>query len=850
MSRRYLTIHGHFYQPPRENPWTEAIDRQNGAHPFHDWNERINFECYTPNAYARITDNDNRITTIVNNFEWISFNFGPTLLSWLEKFAPNTYQRILLADQNSRQRFNGHGSAIAQAYNHTILPLNNDEDLITQIRWGLADFRFRFGREPESMWLPETAVNDRVLRALIDHKIKYVILSPHQARRVRPLAGGDWQGVEHGEIDVTQAYRWRDRNAKGERLPRRSIDIFFYHGDLARGVGFEHLVRDAKHFAHRVGGSFRNDGAEKPQLISIATDGETYGHHEHFAERGLAYLLHSEAPRRDIQITNYGAFLAQYPPQMEVELKEGPNGEGTAWSCAHGVGRWARNCGCRGDGPAEWTQEWRAPLREALDQLRNELQQLALELGEPLFKNLTEARHRYIDVILNRTPEQVEVFLAEQQRKALDAREKVAAIKLMEMQRNAQLMYTSCGWFFTELSGIETVQVIQYAARAIQLAEALSRRPFEENFLRNLKRAPSNLKTYGDGEGVFNKLVKPAVVSFNRVVNTYAMRALFFDAPEREKLYHYSLQREELEKTEQAHTTLLTGLVRAQSGITGESNSYGFALIKRDSGSDSVQCFIRLVSESWAYAAHREELLQRFNSAPGEVIDYLQKHWSPQGFGLQHMFFEERQQVIRLMMQDRLDEISAAYRKLYDDNLELIRNIRDLGATIPEELSAPVRYTLSQDMRSEIEKLGESTETEAYKRCLDIARTARKLGLELNTEWAANHLQEMIEHRLQDLYENFNADGCREILSLIDITQKLNLRLAQDHAQNLIFVLLQERVLPLIEAVAANPQNKSDYALSSDFLQIAYHFGFNIKIYKDRLKELEDRLADDPSIWP
>ncbi|MCK6559969.1 DUF3536 domain-containing protein [candidate division KSB1 bacterium] len=848
MPKKFLTIHGHFYQPPRENPWTEAIERQDGAAPFHDWNERIDHECYTPNAYARISDHDNRITTIANNFEWISFNFGPTLLSWLEKFSPRTYERILAADRNSLRRHPGHGAALAQAYNHAILPLCNEQDLNTQIRWGLADFRYRFGREPEALWLPETAVNERVMRALIAHQMKYVILSPYQARRVRPLAGGDWRAVEQGEIDVTQPYRWFDRNAGGERIPGRFIDVFFYHGGLARGVGFEHLVRDAKHFAGQVDAAFSNHGSNQPQLVSIATDGETYGHHEHFAERGLAYLLQRAAPQRDIAITTYGAYLAEHPPQQEVDLKTGPNGEGTAWSCAHGVGRWARNCGCRSGGPAEWQQEWRAPLREALDQLRDELNQLALEFGEPLFKDLPAARDGYIAVILQRTPERLQSFLDRHQRQPLSPEQKIAAIKLMEMLRNAQLMYTSCGWFFTELSGIETVQIIQYAARAIQLAEALSRRPFEENFLRNLKAAPSNVKAYRDGEGVYDKLVRPAIVSFTRVINTYAFRALFFEAPAQEKLYHYSLQREDLTTAAAAGASLLTGLVQAQSGITTESLRYGFALIKHGSA-DTAQCFIRRVTGTWNYHTQRDALVQRLH-AGSELADYLQKHWAMQGYGLQNIFLEERQQLIRLMLQDRLDEIGEAYRQLYEDNLTLIRNLRDLGATIPEELSVPARYTLSLELRREIERLGETTETEAYRRCLEISRLAEKLGIELSTEWAGQHLQAMLEKRLHALSANFGPACCQEILSLIDIAQKLKLRLTPDHIQNTIFELLQDRVQPLIDTVAADPQNRQAYELSTLFLQIAYHFNFNIKAYKDRMKALEEQLAADPSVWP
>ncbi|MGH7454239.1 MAG: DUF3536 domain-containing protein, partial [bacterium] len=408
-----LVIHGHFYQPPRENAWTESIVRQESAHPYHDWNERINAECYRPNAFARIVDHTNRIINIVNNYAQVSFNFGPTLLSWLERYSPATYRRILEADKASLERFHGHGNAVAQAYNHAILPLCNARDKVTQMRWGIADFRYRFDREPEAMWLPETAVNDATLRVLVDHGMKFVILSPHQAKRIRGFAitdvpavsksetenappqtivkafqAGEWVGVEHGEIDTRQAYRWFDKDAEGHPMPERYLDIFFYDGGLSRGVGFEHLLRDAGNFAQSIDNCFSNNGAPRPELVSIATDGETYGHHERYGDMGLAFLLNVEAPRRHIRVTNYAEFLAENPPVMEVEIKEGPNGEGTAWSCAHGVGRWYRNCGCRGDGPREWTQEWRGPLRQALDNLRDELAALTLEKGQDLLNDV------------------------------------------------------------------------------------------------------------------------------------------------------------------------------------------------------------------------------------------------------------------------------------------------------------------------------------------------------------------------------------------------------------------------------------------------------------------------------
>lgn len=848
MAQRYLTIHGHFYQPPRENPWTEAIERQDSAGPFHDWNDRINYECYTPNAFARVLDSSQRIVNIVNNFEHISFNFGPTLLSWLEIFAPVTYQRILAADKRSVMRFGGRGSALAQAFNHAIMPLCNAQDRETQVRWGLADFRHRFQREAESMWMPETAVNDAVLRLLIDHGMKFLILSPHQARRIRKIDGGEWMGVEHGEIDTRRAYRWFDRDAQGRMIGNRHLDLFFYHGELSRGVGFEHLLRDSRNFANRVAAAYGNEG-DGPQLVSVATDGESYGHHERFGERGLAYLLNIEAPRREFTVTNYGEYLALHPPVWEVQLKEGPNGEGTAWSCAHGLGRWARNCGCRGDGPAHWTQEWRAPLRHAFDELRDELNNLTTELGEPVFKDWLEARNRYIDVILKRTPERLENFLAEQQRRPLSPEERLLAVKLMEMQRNLQLMYTSCGWFFTELSGIETVQVIKYAARAIQLAEAMSRRPFEGRFLRNLKLAPSNMAEYKDGEGVYEKLVRPAVVSFMNVVNTYAIRSLFLETPAREQLYHYTLQREDLAQAQTEQTRVHTGLVQVRSGITGEQNTYGYALVKR-SQADNVECHVRLITPHWDYARHRDDLLAKLPEIETGLTEYLQKHWGGKELGLISMFFDERQQVIKMMLQGRLNQIGEAYRKLYEENSGLIRSLRELGAKIPEELRVPARYSLSRELRAELEQVGDAIDLDSYRRCFEVARTAARLGIELDSNWASQFLQTKLEKRCEALGEDFKPETVRLVLMLIEVAQRLKLDLRLDAIQNRIFALLQERLSPLIEEVLANPEARERYNLASDFLQVAYHFGFSIKAYKDRLQAVEQKMSEDPSIWP
>ncbi|HEX9842336.1 MAG TPA: DUF3536 domain-containing protein, partial [bacterium] len=490
-----LTIHGHFYQPPRENPWTEYIDGEPSAAPFPDWNTRILAECYRPNAFARIVDAYGRVERIVNNYRNISYNFGPTLLSWMELHDPATYRRILEADRSSAARHGGHGNAIAQAYNHAILPLCNERDRVTQVRWGVADFRHRFGREPEAMWLPETACNDNVLGTLIDEGLRFTILSPYQAERVRPLGAGDdaWQSVPDGSIETGRAYRYFHRDGSG-----RSLALFFYDGAIARSIAFEGGLASSQAFAER----FRQASRGADVLVHTATDGESYGHHTKFGDRTLAHALEMEAERHGLRVINYGEFLEHHPPGWEVQLKPGPNGEGTAWSCAHGVGRWYWNCGCHTGGQEGWQQAWRTPLRESLDMLREFGITVFQEQGGELLLDPWAARDAYAALVLDRTRDKAE-FLRPLARKALDREEQERALMLLEMQRQAMLMYTSCGWFFNDLSGIETVQVMKYAGRVLALMDDLGFGSPRERFLEILGEARSNLPELGSGADIF-----------------------------------------------------------------------------------------------------------------------------------------------------------------------------------------------------------------------------------------------------------------------------------------------------------------------------------------------------------
>lgn len=414
---------------------------------------------------------------MTNNYAHMSFNFGPTLLSWMEKFAPHTYERIIKADIESIAEHNGHGNAIAQVYNHIIMPLANERDKQTQVKWGIQDFEYRFGRKPEGMWLAETAVDDDTLRVLEENGIKFTILSPYQALKIRKEGAKEWQDVSWGNIDPARSYRYYIKSAPG-----KFIDLFFYDGAISRSVAFDELLKDGNKFIKRLKEGI-SDLRNYPQLINIATDGESYGHHTKFGDMALAYVLQIKAKDEGFKITNYAEYLEKYKSDYEADIKQA-----SSWSCFHGVGRWKEDCGCSTGGHPGWNQKWRKPLREALDYLRDELSKIYETEGAKYFSNPWEARNNYIAVILDRGSHAVNKFQRDNFLPDLTDNQKVKAMELLEIQRQALLMYTSCGWFFSEISGIETVQIMKYAARAMQLASSFTKKLLKNIFLKFLQK--------------------------------------------------------------------------------------------------------------------------------------------------------------------------------------------------------------------------------------------------------------------------------------------------------------------------------------------------------------------------
>jgi alpha-amylase/alpha-mannosidase (GH57 family) len=447
---QFVCLYGHFYQPPREDPFTGRIPREPGAAPFENFNEKITAECYRPNAVA-------------GNFEHISFDLGPTLAAWLEQAHPEVYTTIVEADRRNVERY-GIGNALAQAYNHTILPLASTRDKRTQIRWGLQDFAQRFGRRAEGLWLAETAIDLETLDTLACEGVEYTVLAPWQAAR---------------PIDPTEPYL--------VRLPEgRGITAFFYNGPLSGGVSFDwDMTSNADNFAAASLPAHLNRAkAERgeDQLITIATDGELYGHHKPWRDQFLAYLVREGARKHGFDVTSLGRYLRTHPARREMTLHVP-----SAWSCAHGVARWGTGCSCT-DGDSSW----KPALRRALDGLAAGLNETferatSLTLADPWAArdDYLALRNRWLSLddfwarhgVRGQRPEHKTI--------------EVNTLQLLEAQYFGQWMYTSCGFFFEDLDRIEPRNDIAFARRAISLVWQATRRDLQTSFVRDLAVAKS-----------------------------------------------------------------------------------------------------------------------------------------------------------------------------------------------------------------------------------------------------------------------------------------------------------------------------------------------------------------------
>jgi len=762
---RYVCIHGHFYQPPRENPWLDEVEVQDSAYPYHDWNERVTAECYARNAAARILDNNRRIVDIVNNYSKISFNFGPTLLSWMQDKDPEVYAAVLEADRLSQQNFSGHGSAIAQVYNHMIMPLCNARDKRTQIIWGIRDFESRFKRKPEGMWLAETAVDLETLDLMAEQGIKFTVLAPHQAKPVK-----------QSKIDPRVPYRCH--------LPSgRQIVIFFYDGPIAQGVAFEGLLNNGEQFARRLTDGY-GAGNPQPQLIHIATDGETYGHHHKFGDMALAYCLQYIESNQLAQLTVYGEFLQKYPATQEVEIVEN-----SSWSCVHGVERWRSDCGCSTGGQPGWNQKWRAPLRQSLDWLREQLSPLFETQMAAFTSDPWSVRDKYIDVILDRSEEKIGGFLQNITGRALKEDEKIKILKLLEMQTNAMLMYTSCGWFFNEISGLETVQILKYAARAIQLAQDVADVKLEEGFISQMAGAVSNVPELKDGAQIYRTMVKPSVVDLLRVGAHYAMTSLFEQYASKTNLYSYTVQSDQYDLKEAGRLRMAVGRAMVRSKDTWEQATICFAVLHLGDHN-----FIGGVDYLKAdeFAKMRTLTTNAFleSDIPG-VIGVIKDYFKYHNYSLWHLFKEEQQNILNQVLGSTMEDIETSFRQIYDHHYPLMQIKNEISLPLPRMLMTVVEFVLNRDISVLLE--AEDVDIKRFKQLVEeMKRWSFKRDQADFTFLASQRISSLMS-RLSDHPDNIHH--MEKIITILDLLGQLSLDLDLWKAQNIYFAM-GRKILP------------------------------------------------------
>jgi alpha-amylase/alpha-mannosidase (GH57 family) len=800
----YVVIHGHFYQPPRENPWIEQIELETSANPYHDWNARINVECYSPNAAARVYDGQQRILDITNNYEHLSFNFGPTLISWLQEKAPETYEKILEADRQSLKAL-GHGNAIAQAFSHAILPLCTARDRNTQIIWGLKDFEHRFRRPAAALWLPETAVNYPTLAALIEHGLKYVILSPYQAKRVRPLTGGDWTPVQGHSLDSTQTYRCFLPAGPGESGKRRYIDVFFYNGNVAADLSFGDLLSDSYRFSSRMVDGFIPN-RPRPQLFHVATDGENYGHHKKFGDLALAHALTQVLPQKGFKLTNYATFLELFPPVREAELYLGPEGEGSSWSCAHGVARWKENCGCSTGGQPGWNQRWRTPMREAFDLLNERLAAIFESEGQKYLQDPWEARNAYIQVLLDRSPEVLRDFFSRQGVPGLKESDWEPALMLLEMQRHALLMYTSCGWFFADIAGLESQQVIKYAARALQLGQDFTGENLEQPFLKILERAVSNVPEEGNGRTIYFRRIKPAVVDYPKVANQWVISWLKDrqrQCPAR--IYHYRAEPLDLEDRTQGTLLFAAGQLRLTSGVTLATRELAFFTAYL--GSYLYRTQVKVNPAPQEYQAWKTEFFQVLEKAPEDLIPLMVRRLGEDYFSFHDIFREEKLQLFEDLMLDTQEEALSLISHNFEDAQTLLKAMASEGLPLPRLYRALGEITLNRRLVELLRKLEPQPSLLATSDdILELVEEAALLGLKLESGEGARILGRILKRYLADLATEFRTENATQLRQFLHLVSRMPITLDLAEAQSFMFNLMKEHFPEVAAKASRDPR--------------------------------------------
>jgi alpha-amylase/alpha-mannosidase (GH57 family) len=771
---RFICVHGHFYQPPRENPWLEEVELQESAAPYHDWNERVTRESYAPNMASRVVEPGGMIVEIVNNYMKISFNFGPTLLSWMERRAPDVYHAILEADLTSKHRFSGHGSAIAQVYNHMIMPLANKRDKYTQAKWGIRDFEKRFRRLPEGMWLPETAVDSETLEILAELGVKFTVLSPYQASKIRRIGNTEWIDVTGGRVDSRRPYLCCLPSGK-------VLTIFFYDQSISHDVAFGDLLRSGDRFGKRLlDAAAHND--QGSLLVNIATDGETYGHHHHFGDMALAYCLHIIEVNREVNLVNYGEFLEKFAPEFEVEVLEN-----TSWSCSHGVERWRSNCGCNTGSSPSWNQKWRRPLRDAMDWLRDQLIPLFEKEGSKYLKDPWLTRDDYIDIVLDRSRSNVEDFLSKHASKSLSKQEQSVVLKLLEMQRHVLLAYTSCGWFFDEISEIGTVQVMQYAARAIQLAGEIFGVDLEPGYLELLRKAPSNLAEFKNGADVFKRSVTPSAVTLEDVGVHYVISSLFERSESGvSKVYCYTVEDIGYDVFQSGNLRLVFGKSRISSDITWDETVIGFAVLWM--GDQNVFGGFQRLNDDESLPVNSVELVADFERGDtGRLISSIDKAFAPNICSLEDLFKDEQHKIINRILQISLKDLDVNYRQIFESRYQIMRFLNDIGMNQPDVLAAAAEVTIGSEIRSIL-----SSEEMNLDRLEKLVEDAKRFSVKVDGAVGLDASGRIVSELGKMMDVPYNVETLERVERLVGLMNKLPIQMDLWRAQNIFYLLAKQ----------------------------------------------------------
>jgi alpha-amylase/alpha-mannosidase (GH57 family) len=710
------------------------------------------------------------------------------------------------------------------------MPLANERDQETEVRWGIADFERHFHRKPEAMWLPETAVNYPTLKALTQCGMRYLILSPFQALRVRPLGSRKWTDVAQGKIDTTQPYRCFLKDQSGKKMEDQSIDIFFYDGVISKEIAFGDLLKNGDRFCQRFTQAYGR-GKKRPQLIHVSTDGETYGHHKKFGEMALAYALGGGFSKQGFEILNYGAFLKKFPPVDEVEIDEGPRGEGSAWSCSHGVGRWKEDCGCSTGSQTGWNQKWRKPLREALNLLRDKLSMLFEKEGEKIFHDPWEARNGYIAVIMDRSPESVSRFFERYGRQGVDQKGRTKGLKLLEMERHALRMFTSCGWFFADMAGLETILILKHAARAIQIAKEFSDQEIEKRFLQVLSTGRSNRLEMGDGFQIYERFAKQKQVSLEQIVNHHVITSLFESGAKGKRIFSFRVETIDQDCMERDGRSLLLGKVKVVSDVIPEPKDFLFGLT-----SSKMTLFQNRICEdrgTLAFDTLKQRGASGFDQGEEKLGETLSSLLGDLIFTIQDVIREERAEIFRKFIHQEIGDLSRNYEEMFERAKPVIETLAGEGGEIPYEIQVAAEIALSHRLFHEVEGLKRNFRSGIAGGAIDrIIEESKRYGCRLRKEESLLALNEMLREKMNRLRSAKQSDLrareelVQEIITLLDSAKKWDFVLDLWEAQDLMDWILDECLKSLEESWWGEGVQKP---FPSNLIVLAEKLGFNIE---------------------